>query len=131
MSNFSEDERRLIRGLEALAGFDEAAPPAVKARLQAEFQQTARWRDVPWFTLAATIAVLAFTLLRPAPHPPSAAPPDLASFIPLDSSPVSAGIVVRVKLPRAQVFDEGGPGIVEADVLLGDDGLAHAVKFIQ
>jgi hypothetical protein len=136
MSNFDEDERQLIRGLEALSNVDEGAPPAVKARLRAAFRQSvyrqpARWLPTRWLKVAAAVLALAVLIPLPNRHPKKTASPDLASFIPLDSEPVSAGIVVRVKLPRAMFFDEGGPGVVEADVLLGDDGLAHAVRFIE
>jgi hypothetical protein len=131
MSNLSEDERQLIRGLEALANVDECAPPRVRARLRAEFQRKAHRHPVRLLTAAAAVVVLAFLLSRSAPQPITAVSPDLASFIPLDSEPVNAGIVVRVKLPRAALLDEGGPGDLEADVLLGEDGLAHAVRFIE
>jgi len=131
MSNLSEDERQLIRGLEALANVDESAPREVRARLRAEFRRKAHWHRVRWLTAAAAVVVLALLLSRPAPQPITAVSPDLASFIRLDSEPVSAGIVVRVKLPRATLLDDAGPGDVEADVLLGEDGLAHAVRFIE
>jgi hypothetical protein len=114
-----------------LANLDEGAPPEVKARLRAELQRKAHRHPVRWLPVAAAaaIVVLAILLLRPAPQPKTT--PDLAAFIPLDSEPVTAGIVVRVKLSRAALLDEGGPGDVEADVLLGEDGLAHAVRFIE
>lgn len=133
MSNLNEDERQLIRGLEALANVDECAPPEVKARLRAAFRRRAYRRPVRWLTVAAAVLVLAVLIPRPGRHLKKTDSPDLASFIPLDSEPVSAGIVVRVKLPRATLFEEGegGPGDVEADVLLGEDGLAHAVRFIE
>jgi hypothetical protein len=131
MSHFSEDERQLIRGLEALADLDECAPPEVRARLHAEFQRKAQRHPVRWLTATAAIVAVAVLLLGPAPQVETTVSPDLASFIPLDSEPVSAGIVVRVKLPRAALLDDGMPGDVEADVLLGEDGLAHAVRFIE
>jgi hypothetical protein len=132
MSNLSEDERQLIHGLEALAHADECAPPRVRARLRAEFRRKAHWHPARLLTAAAAVVILALLLSRLAPPPPIAiASPDLASFIRLDAEPVSAGIVVRVRLPRAALLDEGGQGDVEADVLLGEDGLAHAVRFIE
>jgi hypothetical protein len=133
MSDLGEDERQLIRGLEALAHLDEGAPPELRVRLGAEFQRKVRAHPVRWLTVAAAAAVvvLAMVLSPTARQPQSTVSPDLASFIPLDSEPVNAGIVVRVRLPRSALLDEGGPGEVEADVLLGEDGLAHAVRFIQ
>jgi hypothetical protein len=131
MSHFNEDERELIRGLEALSSLDECAPPEVGARLRAEFQRKAQRRPVRWLAATAAIMAVAILLLGPAPQAEPTVSPDLASFIPLDSEPVSAGMVVRVKLPRAALLDDGRPGDVEADVLLGEDGLAHAVRFIE
>jgi hypothetical protein len=133
MSNLNEDERQLIRGLEALADAAEGAPPDVKTRLTAEFRRRVHRRPVRWMAVAAAAAVLVLAVLLPptGQHRAKTNSPDLTSFIPLDSEPISAGIVVRVKVPRAALIDEGGPGDVEADVLLGEDGLAHAVRFIE
>ena len=99
--------------------------------MRVEFQRKAQWRPVRWLAATAAIIAVAILLLGPAPQAETTVSPDLASFIPLDSEPVSAGMVVRVKLPRAALLDDGRPGDVEADVLLGEDGLAHAVRFIE
>lgn len=61
-------------------------------------------------------------------------------FIPLvyDPEPVDQGRVVRVRLPRAALAAFGLPmneqladEPIEADVLLGEDGLARAVRFVE
>ena len=133
MPDPNEDERQLIRGLDALAQLErteEGAPAAVKARLRETFHRRTRRQPARWLLLAAAAAILVLTL-SPVHQRAIPAAPDLAPFIRLDSEPVSAGIVVRVKLPRSVLFDEGTAGEVEADVLLGDDGRAHAVRFIE
>jgi hypothetical protein len=127
MSDLSKDERQLIRGLEALAA-GAGAPPVLKARLLREYRRTHRRQPFRWLAAAAGIASLAVLLSRPTPQAEGPAPPDLSAFVRLDDEPVSAGIVVRVKLP---VQDETVSGEVEADVLLGDDGRAHAVRFVK
>jgi hypothetical protein len=131
MSDFSDDERQVIRGLEALANLEECAPPQVRARLRAEFRRKPHPHPIRWLAAAAAIMALALLLRRPPKPIEMPVSPDLASFIPLDSGPVNAGIVVRVRLPRATLLVESGPRDVEADVLLGEDGLAHAVRFIE
>ena len=61
-------------------------------------------------------------------------------FIPLvyDPEPVDRGRVVRVRLPRAALRTFGLPvneqlseEPIQADVLLGEDGLARAVRFVR
>ena len=53
-------------------------------------------------------------------------------------APLESGRVVRVELPRSALISMGLPmsmervgGSVRADVLLGDDGLAHAIRFVR
>jgi flavin-dependent dehydrogenase len=63
-------------------------------------------------------------------------------FIPLSSmtavSLQDGGQIVRVKLPRSALANFGLPvnmdrynEKVKADVLIGVDGLAHAIRFVQ
>jgi len=63
-------------------------------------------------------------------------------FFPLtfiaDSSPLEAGHVVRVRIARSALVSFGVPmnveradELVKADVVIGDDGLARAIRFIQ
>jgi hypothetical protein len=65
------------------------------------------------------------------------------AFVPLvySSSPFVGGQIVRLEVPRAAVerfglagvhaVEESRPGTVLADVFVGDDGLARAVRFVQ
>lgn len=55
-----------------------------------------------------------------------------------NSEPLTSGEVVRIRLPRSAfasfglpVGEEGDTGAVVADVLIGDDGVARAISFVQ
>jgi hypothetical protein len=118
-----------------------------------------RMRFVPWAVAGIVTAGLAFTVLiapkrrveAPAAHPTAPARIELAAlttqesddgFIPLPNAPqidpnddVS---VVRMELPRSammavglEVSPEQVSDTVEAEVKLGSDGLARAVRFMD
>ena len=64
----------------------------------------------------------------------------MTDFIPVayDPNPIELGRLVRVRLPRAALVAFGLPvneqraeEPIQADVLLGDDGLARAVRFVR
>ena len=64
----------------------------------------------------------------------------MTDFMPVvyDPEPVERGSVVRVRLPRAALLTFGFPvnelraeEPINADVLLGEDGLARAVRFVK
>jgi hypothetical protein len=67
----------------------------------------------------------------------------VTEFIPLvagapSATPLESGQLVRVQLPRAALASLGlplnaerGNEPVKADVLLGNDGLAHAIRFVR
>lgn len=68
-------------------------------------------------------------------------PESATEFIPLmywpDASTLESGRVVRIKVPRATLVSFGLPmnaeragELVKAEVVLGDDGLARAIRFI-
>jgi hypothetical protein len=153
----NENERQLNRGLDALAAsLRPEAPAAVKTRLRAEFRRHASLkRRLQWIRMSAAAALTSLLLLLlwqmraprtvgapvgPAVAKASALPVQAAAgvavaharkkpirpvrttpvFIALDDIPVESGFVVRVKT------DE-----VEADVLLGEDGRAHAIRFLR
>jgi hypothetical protein len=137
-----------------------SASPAVEARLRAEVRAiggSQRTGLAPVFAIAASLllAVVSigwFTTHGPSVPPyvgprPAVAPPPApvatvaTAFLPLIHGQLSlAGThLVRMELPRralvsfglasAEVFDT--TGTVLADVAVGDDGLARAVRFVQ
>jgi len=124
-----------------------------------ERQKSRRQRRRVWITRCAAGAIAAMLLigtammLRRAPQPAAAAgaaPSAVATaetgdevttdFIPLsyDPAPVGATSVVRVELPRSALMAFGLPmnedrmeEVVQADILLDEDGLMRAVRFVQ
>jgi len=64
----------------------------------------------------------------------------MTDFIPIvyDPEPIERGQIVRIRLPRAAlatfgipVNEEHAEEAIRADVLLGEDGLARAVRFVK
>ena len=64
----------------------------------------------------------------------------VTSFLPLDAAPMelNGGEVVRMEVPRATLTLFGLPMDarrasvpIQADVLFGEDGMAHAVRFVS
>lgn len=138
-----------LRARDALA----QASPAVEAALQREFRVYQRRRHLTslaaWAAVAATI-VLAIALSVHAPQPlasdgPSVAEargPELATeFIPLQPLPADPDEftqVIRVRLPRGELrrfglapLSQPLEGTIQADVVLGRDGTAQAVRFVH
>jgi len=131
----------------------------VEARLRAEVRTIGRMRArrvaVLSLAAAAVLAVVGAVTVRRAAVERGAAPAAASgpagaevatAFFPLDYSgmPVSNAQLVRLEVPRAalasfgltsiDVHDGGsgaaGGGTVQADVLVGEDGVARAVRFI-
>jgi hypothetical protein len=149
------DERELLEGLHALAADGpRQAPLQVEQQLLAEFRRLSRRRRArAWISaasvgaIAATIAVLVW--IGPLAPKPAAPQPDAtvadetaASFYPLPDAdalpPVESAMVVRVQLPMASLELIGFPinqdraaDRVEAEVLLGQDGLARGVRLVE
>jgi hypothetical protein len=117
-----------------------------------------RRRWIPWLTWAAAFAAmltLGIFLLRErqpeaARTPPSRAieraaleaPPEFEGFIPLpdtEAIPVNEDMdVVHVEVPRSAMLAVGleagadrAEEMVEADIMLGSDGVARAVRFVD
>jgi len=150
-------ERALTAELRGLAASSEAAeaPLRIEAALRAAFRgpraRPAVWW--PWWrqavATAASLVVLvagAVALLNRAPAPelaqPGARQELTTEFIPLvyeNGLPPEENVqIVRVKLPRIALvsfglpFNEDRAGEpVKADVLLGDDGVARAIRFVR
>jgi len=159
--NSEEDDRRLKEALRAVAAEDEmrSASPDVRERLLQEVHAIARprWNRMRLLQLAAA-AILFIAIALPAWYSgrrSSVATPDDAGapvqsvvreeatdFFPLAYSTVPApgGYVVRMQVPRATLDSFGvtafassddGSETVAADVIVGGDGLARAVRFVR
>jgi hypothetical protein len=129
------------------------APDRVEQALRRQFREQhkgkqpdrASWR---WWgvAVAAATIVLALLVLRPTPPPPQSA--EVASreittdYIPIGYgaplSPNEFAQIVRVSVPRSDMARFGlpirldaGPERVTADVVLGEDGVARAIRFVQ
>jgi len=155
-----EDERELLEDLRDLAADGpRKAPDRVEWQLRAEFRKRARRRRAKvWASfggaaaLAAGIALFAWVRETPKPAPttmvaaaaPAVAEDDVAdaSFYPLPEAEalpaVENAMVVRVQLPVSSlrlmgfpVEEDGGDGAVQAELLLGQDGLARGVRLVE
>jgi hypothetical protein len=151
-----EASETLTAGLRAVAEDDEqlGASNAVGLRLLAEVQAiaAARRRRAMVLSLAAAAALLA-ALAVPAWRTLQLRPDSVVAdgpvvtrelvteFFPLRYSnvPARGGYVVRMQVPRTALASFGAtppagisddPNIL-ADVVVGDDGLARAVRFVQ
>ena len=148
----SDDKPPLAKALRAMAEEDAAvgAAPAVEARLLAEVRAIAEARRRR--TLVAALAIAAAVLVAlavPARRMLNRARSDRArvdvttEFLPLlySSVPATNVQVVRLAVPRAalasfglaplETMDRTSNDTVLADVLVGDDGLARAVRFVR
>ncbi|MBL8296117.1 MAG: hypothetical protein JNN08_30015 [Bryobacterales bacterium] len=143
---------------EADAGME--SPATVEALVRSEFIQRRRQHRVvrllAWSAVAAAV-VLAVALTTRPPRPVSVEQPRAASraastpveprrleltteFIPLQPAPADPdefSQIIRVQLPRSELrrfglapFDQPLEGTVRADVVLGRDGRAQAVRFV-
>ncbi len=154
------DDRRLTEALRGIAEEDArtGASEAVAARLRAEFHAVsaagrgARVRRYGTMlaaaaALVAAIAIPAWRLSRRSPEGAKAegakAEEVVTDFMPLTYSdvPFSAGQLVRLQVPRTALASFGltppdtaqtpSTDTVSADVIVGDDGLARAVRFVR
>jgi len=126
------DEVDLKQGLRELARVSPAgAPAASEERLRRRFRTHHRGVRVKWLLAAAAacLALAAGWMLRQRTHPPVPAPVAHSNpFVPLpygqSDVPLESGVIVRVR-----VQSDAGP--VDADLLVGQDGMARAVRFEQ
>ncbi len=118
----------------------ERPDPSVRAALAVAVQKR-RSRLVPWVWAAAAAVLLALAgALTPSPEPAPPSPVRASNpFVLLDySRPITSadtGRMVRVSLPGSAPamlgFPVAGARRVEADILLGEDGSARAIRFID
>jgi len=153
----NENERELLRDLRALADADPSeAPSDIRARLLIEFRKhSARKRRMAWLPAAGIAAIAAAIFLfvwMPRPFPAVSNPvgqPLLLTaedadvdFYPLPEAdglpPIENATVVRVQMPLTSlelmgvaVSEAGVADPVQADILLGQDGLARGVRLVQ
>ena len=150
-------ERSLNRALRALAEAEpREAPAQLEQRLLAAFRARQRRRTMErWGIGGATVAIAAglALLMLLAPHarlPVPAAVPAVTASLPLEAAeftplsdadmdpPLEEATVVRVELPLSALAAIGVPVTdarpderIEADILLGQDGLARGVRLVQ
>ena len=142
-----DNTERRLDGMSALARETASAAPStqVERNLVAAFHARHARRNWPYGAIAASLVLLAAsTWLVRYPGPPVTARraevvTDFISVAGADpSEPVDSPILVRVTLPRAALVKFGLPmnqerssEFVKADVVLGNDGLARAIRFVQ
>ena len=152
MSDWQHHDDPLTRALRAVAEDDEAfaASAGIEARLRAEAQAIARARRRRVYAAAGALAALVAAISFPAwragtapvvgpvgPDSSAGAGEMTTEYFPLEYSnvPVTDGQTVRLELPRAVLSSFGleadTSGTVLADVIVGQDGLARAVRFVQ
>jgi hypothetical protein len=150
------DEQALSAGLRALAGGfqNEHAPARIETALLAAFRNPARAGGPERSTLhrmlrpvaaAAAVVLLALGIAFAPGRPPSIAQAPAprgeraTEFIPLlyGNPPPERGHVVRIRMSRSALVPFGFPmnperafEPVNADVLVGEDGLARAIRFV-
>ena len=151
-------EKELLENLRKLAAQGpRQAPARVERRLLAEFgmRQGRHRRNLIWWpagcAIAAGVALLLWLHVQPSKASRIVEAPQLeavaaeesnASFYPLPEAdalpPVENAMVVRVQVPLSSLrlmgypVDEDGRGTaVQADLLLGQDGLARGVRLVQ
>jgi hypothetical protein len=154
-----EDNRELLENLRALAmDGPQDAPDRVEWQLRAEFRKRSRRRRARLWTSFAGVAAIAagialFAWVRETPKPaetrmlataPAVAEDEVAdaSFYPLPEAEalpaVENAMVIRVQLPVSSlrlmgfpVDEEGADSAVQAELLLGQDGLARGVRLVE
>lgn len=161
MTGFGNDEGSLKSAARAIASEDAAlgASQDVERRLIAEVGAIRRARRLRAFTFSAAAVVLVAALVVPArgrftgraragriapvEAPSAAADARFTEFFPLGFTavPVTGAQIVRIEVPRSALRSFGlvpidAPGaavspVALADVIVGEDGLARAVRFVS
>jgi hypothetical protein len=144
---YLESQRTLTAQMKALAADLEKheASPAVEEALVKAFAARGRRSAWPkWAARAIAAGLLAAGTYMgfQARQQATAQREPIAEFLPLRTgavlNPGEAGDVVRIRVPRAELVRFGYPynpevagQMVQADVLLGEDGVARAIRFVQ
>ena len=155
----NHQDQELLEDLRALASQGPGeAPGYIEEYLKAQFRRKNRRRKffvwTPAFSVAAAAAIALLLWIRsdaPRSAPPAVAVPAVAplveeeadaSFYPLPEAEalpaLENAMVVRVQLPVSSlqlmgfpVTEERADASVQADLLLGQDGLARGVRLVQ
>jgi hypothetical protein len=161
MTTQNDERDRLSQALRDVANDDATmgVSPQVEARLRAEVKlmrlADRRRRNTIWLSVAASLAVVALALwafVRASVVPGEPTPTGLTlvsisevktDFMPLpySSVPTPSVRMVRLEVPRQalasfglaslEAVSDSETATVTADVLVGDDGLARAVRFVR
>jgi len=147
-----QDNLEILEDLRALAADGpQAAPDRVGRQLLGEFRaRRRRQRARLWTSMSGAAAIAAGIVLllwvRELPKPAAPVPAEIeaeaeASFYPLPQAEalpeVENAMVVRVQLPVSSLrsmgfpMDEERTDEVQAELLLGQDGLARGVRLVQ
>jgi hypothetical protein len=133
----NNNEESLLAGLRALAASDSRTPPpALEASLVRRLKPR---RTFPWPLALEVLAAAALLLIAIFPRPQSSA---AEGFIPVPYAtpigPHERAELVHVSVPATALAQWGLPITdfnpsqrVDADVVIGEDGLARAVRFTQ
>jgi Putative zinc-finger len=85
--------------------------------------------------LAFAVLLLAFLVQKPAPAPRVTPVHQLSGFIALDDGdPIQMGVVVRMNVSASSLgmsAGTGGTDQIAADVVIGEDGRARAIRFLE
>jgi hypothetical protein len=130
---------------------DLGASPGVEMHLRAHvrsLRRAPRSKAFVYIAAAASVAIVALVwqAVPPSSNEPGAAarrtiaPQSADEFLPLPYAhvPVADGQVVRIAVPRIALasfgLDPAAPGtpdVVQADVFIGEDGIARSVRFVD
>jgi hypothetical protein len=145
-------DSELSAALRALAEDDAklGASRHVEMRLLSEVGAIARarrrriWLGVSSVAAALLLGIVpyAWQIRNPQPSMPEEVIPEVATeFLPLPYShvPMNTGSTVRIEVPATALVSFGlaptdfreGQRTVQADVLVGEDGLARAIRFVR
>jgi hypothetical protein len=126
-----KDDSELKQAFRQLAQYmPREASPAVETRLLATLRTRRRALYRSWLVAAAACLIAAFALVfwlrRPAPRPHITRVPSSFVLLPYGQSdvPLEHGVVVRVQV-------QSGTGTVDADLLVGQDGIARAIRYTE
>jgi hypothetical protein len=136
-------EDRVVQALRALSEHDASreASPEVEARLRVQFQSRRRrsaWRRTAVWAAAA--AAMVRKTARRVRGPVTGPQEVVTDFFPLmdPAPPFERGQLLRVELPASAMQMVGLPvredrlaDSVQADVLVGEEGLPRAIRFVS